>query len=291
MTWSAALEAFEASLIDAERSPHTLRAYREDLETFQLWYIHQYGMEPEIGELGAAELRAWKSFLSLERKGAPSSVNRRLASLRSLSKWWSTTTGTAPAPVPRSARQVTPPPRWLTVKEQHALIRATERSKDPRTICVVKVMLHTGVRVAELATLPCAQVKIGERSGSITVVGKGRKQRTIPLNVEARGAILAYRPHWDEAPGETLVMGQRGPLKVRAIERIVEGIGELAKLPELSCHVLRHTFCRRLAEGGTRLEQIAALAGHSSLDTTRRYVEPGQEELAAAVERLAGGED
>jgi integrase len=55
--------------------------------------------------------------------------------------------------------------------------------------------------------------------------------------------------------------------------------------------ILRHTFCKNLADKGVRLEMIAALAGHESLETTRRYVEPGQEDLAAAVERLAGGEE
>jgi integrase/recombinase XerD len=56
-------------------------------------------------------------------------------------------------------------------------------------------------------------------------------------------------------------------------------------------HVLRHIFCKILADRGVRLEMIAALAGHESLETTRRYVEPGQEDLAAAVARLAGGDE
>jgi site-specific recombinase XerD len=55
--------------------------------------------------------------------------------------------------------------------------------------------------------------------------------------------------------------------------------------------VLRHTWCKNLADAGVRLEVIAALAGHESLETTRRYVEPGQDDLAAAVERIAGGEE
>jgi len=290
MTWSQAIDAFEVHLIDAERSPKTLAAYREDLLVFESWYTHQYGMVPELGELGTAELREWKSYLTLARSQAPATVNRRLAALRSFSAW-SVSTGSSAIPVPRSVREVIQPPKWLSVKEQHAMIRAVERSKDMRTACVVKVMLHTGIRVAELQSLTCGQVKIGPRSGSITVTGKGRKRRTIPLGSEPRAAILSYRPGWQDTLSSPLVSGQRGPLQIRAIERIVETIAAVARLPGLSCHVLRHTFCRRLAEAGVRLEQIAALAGHESLDTTRRYVEPGQEELAAAVEKLSGGED
>jgi site-specific recombinase XerD len=132
-------------------------------------------------------------------------------------------------------------------------------------------------------------VEITQRKGSIELHGKGKKDRTVPLNAEARAALqqLGYPGH----PDTPIVTGQRGPMGVKGIQKVVAAIAAAAKLDDCTCHTLRHTFCRRLAEGGARLEQIAALAGHESLDTTRRYVEPGKEELAAAVERLAGGED
>ncbi len=291
MTWSDALAAFEAHLVDAERSPLTLAAYREDLESFEAWYFRAYETRPELGELGAAELRAWKTWLTETCKQAPASVNRRLAALRSLSKW-AVSIGVSPAPVPRSIREVTRPPKWLTTKEQHALIRATEKTRDPRTICVVKLLLHTGVRVAELAKATAGSITIGERSGEITVVGKGRKQRVIPLNVEARNAIRVYRPGFDEMkPGERLLDGQRGPLGIKGIQRIIGIVGDAAKLADFGPHVLRHTCAHELGAKGVPIQTIARLMGHSSLDTTQIYVAPGQAELAAAMELLSGGED
>ena len=77
----------------------------------------------------------------------------------------------------------------------------------------------------------------------------------------------------------------------RGLFRLIAGFGVAARLDGFSPHVLRHTYCKRLADAGARIEQIAALAGHDSLETTRRYLEPGREELAALVDRLAGGED
>ena len=77
----------------------------------------------------------------------------------------------------------------------------------------------------------------------------------------------------------------------------LSGKGRLAKyagnpkIEDISPHLLRHTWCKYLADSGARLEVIAALAGHESLETTRRYVEPGQDDLAAAVDRLAGGQE
>ena len=88
-----------------------------------------------------------------------------------------------------------------------------------------------------------------------------------------------------------LFQGRHGALTANGLWRILTGYGAAAKLDDFSPHVLRHTFCRRLAEAGVRLEEIAALAGHESIETTRRYVEPGEDDLRKAVEMLAGGED
>jgi site-specific recombinase XerD len=141
------------------------------------------------------------------------------------------------------------------------LIRAVERHGPARDIAMVSLMLNTGLRVAELAALRWTDLEVRDRSGKLTVRrGKGRKQRTIPLNVEARNALIELRDNrerWGQSKGIA---------------------------------VLRHTWCKNLADDGVRLEVIAALAGHESLETTRRYVEPGHDDLAAAVERIAGGE-
>ncbi len=287
--WSGAVSDFVAAMVEDEKSPNTIASYRDDLSRFASWYRGEYQSDPDVGNLGASELRAWKTHLSEGLGQAPASVNRRLAALRSLSKWAQAKRGSTPIPVPKSLREEARRPRWLTKKEQHALVRCVERGQDRRSIAIVALLLHAGLRIDELARLTWGQVAISERKGSLDVVGKGRKRRVIPLNVEARNALLELDGRSPSAGSAPVIQGQRGPMTRKGIQKVVDAIGRAAKLDGFSAHVLRHTFCKRLADAGVRLEEIAALAGHESLDTTRRYVEPGQDELAAAVERIAGG--
>jgi integrase/recombinase XerC len=241
--------------------------------------------------LAPSELREWKAHLRDERKLEPATCNRKLAALRSMLRW-AESEGIAPEiAAPKSLRQVKPPPRWLDRRQQRSLVRAAERSGRPRDAHLVKLLLHTGLRVDEAAALRRDDLVIKERSGSLVVrKGKGRKQRTIPLNAEARAALarlLAAAPR--KAP--EVLHGQRGPLTVRGIQVILKRYEGPAKIAELSPHVLRHSFGKNLADSGAAIQLIADLMGHESLETTRRYIQPGQEDLAAAVEKLAGGED
>jgi len=286
--WDESIQQFDAYQAEQERSELTRRNYRDDLVAFAAWYETKYQEAPALAELSATELRAWKESLVKERELKPQTVNRKLAAIRSFLKW-AEGEGIAKAiQAPKSERQETPRPRWLTVKEEHRLMRAVEKTSNLRDIAIVKLFLHVGLRVSELAALLWSDITLSDRKGALTVrEGKGRKRRTIPLNVEARNALveLGYERH--ERTKKPVFSGQRGPMKTRGIQGIVESFRTVAKLPDLTCHVLRHTCCRRWAEGNTRLEVIASLAGHESIETTRRYVEPGQEDMEAAVERRA----
>lgn len=289
--WADLVDRFVADLVEHERSEHTQANYREDLDAFAEWYESRFHDAPTVALLAPSELREWKGHLRDDRHLEPASVNRKLAALRSLLRW-AEDEGLAPEIVaPKSLRQVKPPPRWLSRLEQRSLIRAAERSGRPRDADLVKLLLHTGLRVDEAVALRREDVEIHPRSGSLTVrKGKGRKQRTIPLNAEARaalGRLLAAAPK--KAP--EVLHGQRGPLTVRGVQAIIKRYEGPTKLRELSPHVLRHCFGKNLADAGTPIQLIADLMGHESLETTRQYIKPGQEDMAAAVERIAGGDD
>ncbi len=289
-SWSDAIGLFSIYLAEQEKSSNTVRCYRQDLEKFSSWYETEHHDAPELATIEAAELRSWKSAM-LADKNAPQSINRRLAAIQSLLRWAATREWCSAVQRPRTVRQEPPRPRWLSLKEQHALIRAVRRHGRPRDVALVVLLLHTGLRIAEAASLTWRALDVSDRKGSVTIIGKGRKQRTVPLNVEVRRALTDLGagnrlgrdlPVWE---------GREGALTANALWRIVARYGPHVSVDDLSPHMLRHTFCRRLAESGTRLEEIAALAGHESIETTRRYVEPGDEDLRAAVERLAGRDD
>ena len=171
------------------------------------------------------------------------------------------------------------------------LIRAVERFGGTRDECLVKLLLNTGIRVEEAVALRWSDIQIRERSGTLIVrKGKGRKQRSIPLNAEARAALSELRYIAPNRAPEVL-HGQRGPLSIRGVQAALARYGALAKIPECTPHVLRHSFGKNLADAGTPIQVIADLMGHESLETTRRYVQPGHDDLAAAVERIGGGEE
>jgi site-specific recombinase XerD len=292
-TWTRALSRFADHLVDQEKSDHTRNNYREDLMAFTGWYQETFHERPDLRALAPSELREWKAHLRDDLKFEPATVNRKLAALRSFLAWAAAEGLAAEIATPRSIKQVKPPPRWLDRKQQRALVRAVERGGYARDIALVALLLHTGLRVAELAALRWADLEIRDRSGTLKVrKGKGRKQRTIPLNLEARHALAelrAMRDRWGMPRTVGVLQGQRGPLTERGIQARLAKYATDARIEDLSPHVLRHTWCKNLADAGVRLEVIAALAGHESLETTRRYVEPGQDDLAAAVERIAGG--
>jgi site-specific recombinase XerD len=291
-TWPEAVARFQANLVDEEKSAHTLKCYRADLALFAGWFASHYQTEPDLGALGPTVLREWKTHLVDSCKQAPATVNRRLACMRSFVRWAEGEGLVQEFRLPKSVRQVRPPPRWLSRKEQLALLRAAERSKNVRGIAVVALLLHTGLRIAELADLKWADIAISDRKGKLMVrKGKGRKQRAVPVNAEARRALIDLGGAKHGKKDRAVIQGQRGALTVEGIADILEAYGAAAKLEGFGAHVLRHTFCKNLANAGVRLEVIAALAGHESLETTRRYVEPGLEDLDDAVERLAGGAD
>jgi integrase/recombinase XerC len=133
-------------------------------------------------------------------------------------------------------------------------------------------------------------VRISERKGILIVrSGKGSKRREIPLNKDARSALLllGYSDNVEkEAP---VVVGQRGTVTVRGLQNILEKYK--GDLENFSPHSLRHTFCKNLVDAGVGLEKVAALAGHESLDTTRRYCQPSEYDLARAAELIGEEED
>jgi integrase/recombinase XerC len=288
-TWKADVDAFIKYLGLHDRSPVTIANYAEDLTRFPVWYRTQFDAPPFLSMLTDLELRQWKSYLTDERKLMPASVNRKLGAMRSFVRWAQRNGYCGLLDVPQAARQQDPRPRWLNRLERLRLLRTVAKESRPRDIALFLLMLHCGLRVAELAALRWSDVEMSERRGSLIVrAGKGRKLRTLSLNPVARKALAAL--HGEPGRNAPVFIGQRGALSIRGIQETVERYAYPARIDDLTPHVLRHTFCHDLAVQGERLEVIAALAGHESIETTRRYVEPGKEDLTKALDKLGAGD-
>lgn len=130
------------------------------------------------------------------------------------------------------------------------------------------------------------------RKGEVTVrQGKGGKSRTVPLNTAARKALQAWMQVRLPFKGSCLWIGMENgrmsALSGRSVQRALVRQGRAAGLEHLTPHVLRHTFAKNLIDAKVGLEKVAALLGHSNLNTTRIYVTPNQRDLEQAVEQIS----
>ena len=219
----------------------------------------------------------------------PATVNRKLAALSTLYRWAGETgrVDRDPTRYVNGVAQQPTAPKALSNQALRRILRQARRSGKKRDIALLELLAATGLRVSEAAALRVEDVVLNERSGKVIVrAGKGRKYREVPLHKAARESLRAYLAVRPTGRGDALFLGQRGPLGVRGIQMRLAALGEAAGV-EVTPHRLRHTFATRLLrEAGADLVTVAALLGHSSVATTAIYTQPGEADLARAVEGL-----
>ncbi len=286
---TAALSGYVSYIRDERgRSTHTVRAYGADVEDFLRFSADRGVTNP--AELSLAGVRAWLARYSAEGR-ARASVARRAASVRSFTAWC-LRRGLTPTDVgerlasPRIERTL---PTILDRHQaedlmQHAMMAADDGSPVAlRDRAIIELLYATGIRVAELCAADVDDVDDLRRT--ITVLGKGGKQRTVPFGVPA---ALAVR-QWCEVrsgllpPGgstSALFLGVRGGrIDPRAVRSVVHALTQEAGVPDLAPHGLRHTAATHVLEGGADLRMVQELLGHSSLATTQRYTHVSVERL------------
>ena len=276
------LERFESHLLAMDRS-RSAKNYLGDVRRFAEWFSTRHGNILAATPLDIADYRA-----HLQQQGRkPSTVNRALVSLRVFFEWAEKEklVPDNPAESIRPVAAVDPGPKWLTRQEQAALMRAVRDEGSARDEAIIGLLLHTGIRVGELVKLKRSDIEISERSGKITVrEGKGNKYREVPLNKTARKILSRWL---EENPEGVLFPNRYGdPISERAVHMLVSEYAYRAKI-RASPHTLRHTFCKNLVDAGVSLDRVAAIAGHSKLETTRRYTAPSFLDLQEAAERVS----
>jgi integrase/recombinase XerC len=286
-----AREAFRVHLtLERDRSPHTVRAYDGDL-TALLTFAASLGVV-EPAELDLSVLRAW--LASQRRAGvARTTLARRGSAARTFTAWahrrglLPTDPGALLA-TPKGRRTL---PEVLRQDEAVQLVSfAGDEVEDLRDRVALELLYATGVRVSELCGLDVDDVDPGRRV--VRVLGKGRKERSVPYGVPAQRALDRWlaegRPHWaGTRSGVALLLGVRGgrvdPRTVRAlVHRRLAGV---AGAPDLGPHGLRHSAATHLLEGGADLRSVQELLGHATLATTQIYTHVSIERLRTSYER------
>jgi len=271
-------------------SPHTLRAYGQDLEAL-LSFLEQR----EIDDPAAVSARVLRSFLAAqdEQGLARSSIQRRLSAVRSFFKHL-VKLGHLPAHPAlglRPARVRRPLPHALEVAEIERLLATADVSsaRGRRDLALLELMYSAGTRAAETVGLERADVDL-ER-GIARVRGKGKKERLAPLGSHAVRALREYladpeRPRASTAAASAVFLNPRGGrLTTRALGRIVERACRLAGLTRPATpHTLRHSFATHLLDRGADLRAVQELLGHAHLVTTQIYTHVSIERLREVYE-------
>ncbi|MGE0419165.1 MAG: tyrosine recombinase XerC [Acetobacteraceae bacterium] len=284
MTGFEAREAFLAWLGQERRaSPLTVEAYGIDLAGFLGFLTQHLGGEPDLAALGAlrqADVRAW--LAAMAKDGATNATRaRHLSAVRSFFRYLARRHGLDNPAIrlvatPRSKRPV---PRPLTPPAARAVTEDIAEMSDKAAIQARDTALFTllygcGLRIAEALALDVRDAPLPGGDGMLRVVGKGSKERIVPVLPAVRDAVAAWlRLHPDRQPEAPLFLGARGKrLDPAVAQRTLREYRRLHGLPEHATpHALRHSFATHLLAGGADLRSIQDLLGHASLSTTQRY--------------------
>lgn len=293
-------EAMARALGDYERhlaaernlSVHSVRAYVGDVAGM-LEHARRLGIDEPAG----VDLRTLRSWLALQQSTGRSraTVARRASAVRVFTAWLART-GRAATDVgslllsPRLAKTL---PSVLRADEADQLIEAATAAADDgspagvRDVAALELLYATGVRVGELVGLDVDDVDTERRV--IRVLGKGRKERSVPFGVPAARALDRWVRHGrpslaTAASPPALFLGVRGGrLDQRVVREMVHRrLAEVPGAPDMGPHGLRHTAATHLLEGGADLRTVQELLGHASLSTTQLYTHVSTDRLRRA---------
>ncbi len=294
---ATALAAYERHLAsERDLSAHTVRAYIGDVAG-----MLEHAAALGHTELGSLDLRALRSWLAKQQTlgKARSTMARRATAVRVFTAW-AQRTGRAdidPGAALGTPKAPKPLPSALNAAEARSLLEAAATHADDgsavglRDVAILELLYATGIRVGELCGLDVDDVDRGRRV--VRVLGKGRKERTVPYGVPADRAIGRWlesgRPElFAPGAGAAMFLGARGArIDQRAVRTLVHArLAEVPEAPDMGPHGLRHTAATHLLEGGADLRTVQEMLGHASLATTQIYTHVTTDRLRQAY-RLA----
>ncbi|MDD4033728.1 MAG: site-specific tyrosine recombinase XerD [Bacteroidales bacterium] len=280
MDWEDALKQFEQYLkFEKSFSVNTISAYRNDVQKLSLFMNEEFpGVSPT--EVTADHLRLFLSRMNGGKMGARSQA-QFLSGLRTFYKYWMLEQAVDVNPVenldyPKLGR---PLPEVLNLEEIDALLGAIDLSKPegPRNKAILELLYSCGIRVSELISLKISDLFFDEEM--IRVIGKGNKQRLIPIGGNAMKEIRSYLQYNrtqinpDKKAVDILFLNRRGkPLSRVMIFTIIRQLAEKAGVQKkIGPHTFRHSFATHLVQGGADLRSVQAMLGHESIATTEVY--------------------
>ena len=282
--------------VERSLSVHTIRAYIGDLESL-VDHLHNIGVA-DISQLELIHLRSWLANQQV-KGGARTTLSRRAVSVRLFTKWavknkYLAKDVAATLATPKGHRTL---PEVLEIADAKVAMdslatRAAEEDTpiSLRDVAMVEMLYASGARVAELCGLDLGDIDYDRQT--IRVLGKGNKERTIPLGNPAMRALNAYlkdaRDSLKNAQSANAVfLGARGKrIDQRTVRTVVyNALQAIEGIERMGPHALRHSAATHLLEGGADLRTVQEILGHASLATTQIYTHVSTERLQKAFKQ------
>jgi site-specific recombinase XerD len=213
-----------AYLIASDFAPGSRRGFIFDMRKLAAWFVEANKEPFRVKRVTTRDLTDFRDHLRRDRGLAVATVNRALVMVRGYFGWLvkQSTLSANPASEVKELRRQALAPKGLERAKVRRLLREVELRQDVRADAIFHVLLYTGCRVGDLVGLNLPDLLIGDRSGTVVFRhGKGGKQRTVPLPLPARRAVLAYLESRPPVDSECLFIGERGPLTDKRSARVV----------------------------------------------------------------------
>jgi len=280
------IERHMAEVVRQGGSPHTIAAYRTDLEEFR----KVVAAEPR--DIDLLRLRQWLANLYSEKLSAVT-IRRKLAAVRGLFRFM-LREGVIEVNTAKLVRTPKAPkklPDIMSQEQANTLVNAVgarqpERPFPVRDRAIFELLYGCGLRVSELAALNLPDIDRGE--GWLRVRGKGRKERQVPLPAKAAAALERYLAERPVKRDQTAVLlnHRNGRLTARGIRAIVKFYATyISRDPSIHPHSFRHAYATHLLADGADLRAIQELLGHARLSTTQKYTQVSLVDLMAVYDK------
>ena len=269
-------------------SKHTLRSYHDDLLQFTAYLDKHYGEIP-LHDISSASIRSWLASLK-DQKLSAKSINRKISSLKSFFKYSLRTGVLKKTPMTNISSPKIPKrlPAYVEEKDISQLLRDIDFGTDWKGATdklIVSIFYNTGMRLSELINLKEDHINVS--SGTLKVLGKGNKERIIPVSRLLLDQIVGYlenKRNRENADSTYLLVNEKGrKLYEKYVYLTVKKyLSQVTTIDKKSPHILRHTFATHLTNNGADLNSIKELLGHASLAATQIYTHNSIEKLKEA---------
>jgi len=282
---------------------NTCRGYRRDLEEFVSYLFENCfpakrpmpgGEMIGIEDVGGIHIRGYLGYLH-KKRNKKSTIARKLSAIRSFFSY-NVKRGVIednPSKSILTPKQEKTIPAYLPVDDMFRLLDSiqTHNILDLRNRAIFEILYSSGIRVSELVGMN--NIDLNSKDETIRVLGKGSKERIVPVGQKALNAVQVYREQlqiqWGisaDHNGPLFLNKNRGRLSARSVVRILEKLLKACGLlAPVSPHTLRHTFATHMLDAGADLRAVQELLGHKSLSTTQKYTHVSIDRLMETYDR------